>query len=444
MGTGDVQIKRLNLFVGLRPALLRHKDLLAVAAWAALVAGAFLWGERLINAHSDIALNAPPLFGHFELVIGWAILPPLALGVAAVWFGPRVAARLRFGHLLLAVVVTSALWALAVAASRGVTGITDPLRSRFEYLAAVPLVRSPALFLHDFVAHISTYPLHVQGHPPGIVLILWLLAAAGLGGAVWASLLVVIAGASAGAAALIALRAVASESVARRAAPFVAVSPAALWIATSADAFYLGASAWAIAGFVLAASGTGRASDLRATGAGILVAITLFLSYGLALLLAPLVLGSAIVLRRVRPLVIAGLAGAAVFAGFAAAGFWWPAGLAATVDRYHAGIAESRPYSYFVVSNLAAFGLALGPATAAAVTRLRASRVALLAAAGLTAALLADVSGLSKGEVERIWLPFGVWVLTACAFLPSRRAHLWLGLQVATTIALQIVVKTPW
>ena len=52
------------------------------------------------------------------------------------------------------------------------------------------------------------------------------------------------------------------------------------------------------------------------------------------------------------------------------------------------------------------------------------ARLWLLVGGGLLAALAADVSGLSSGEVERIWLPFTIWVLPAGAALwTSRRAR---------------------
>ena len=43
-----------------------------------------------------------------------------------------------------------------------------------------------------------------------------------------------------------------------------------------------------------------------------------------------------------------------------------------------------------------------------------------LAGAGLVMVLLADVSQMSKAEVERIWLPFVPWLLISCALLPER------------------------
>ena len=53
-------------------------------------------------------------------------------------------------------------------------------------------------------------------------------------------------------AVLVAVRAVAGEQTARAAAPFVAVSPAAIWLVSSADAFFAGVGAWGVTCVVLA------------------------------------------------------------------------------------------------------------------------------------------------------------------------------------------------
>jgi hypothetical protein len=100
-----------------------------------------------------------------------------------------------------------------------------------------------------------------------------------------------------------------------------------------------------------------------------------------------------------------------------------------------------------LVANAAAFGIALGPAIVVALTRLRDRRLLLVVGGGLVALGLAMMSGMSKGEVERIWLPFAVWLLPAGAVLAIGRDRVtsgWVGLQVATAIAVTTVVKTPW
>ncbi|MGW4248935.1 hypothetical protein ACWELQ_41360, partial [Nocardia sp. NPDC004722] len=155
----------------------------------------------------------------------------------------------------------------------------------------------------------------------------------------------------------------------------------------------------------------------------------------------------------------------AVVGAFAAAGFWWLTGYHLVVERYYQGIASTRPYSYWVWGNLAATVCAVGLATAAASCRavvelellplhplrewLRRWRshvdpAALMAVAGIAAILIADISGLSKAETERIWLPFDVWALAATALLPRHSTRFWLVVQAAGALLINHVILTNW
>lgn len=214
-------------------------------------------------------------------------------------------------------------------------------------------------------------------------------------------------------------------------------------MATSLDALYAGVSAVGIALFALAcsrASGDRRAASL-ALGAGLVLGAALQLSYGVATLGA-LVL--AIAAGRRRPAAVAWAAGgvAIVFALFLAARFNWFDGLRATREQYLAGVSRRRPYADFLVISLAAFALAVGPAAVAGLARLRDRGTWLLAAGALIALAAADLSGMSKGETERIWLPLAPWLLVATAAL--RRSRGWLAAQVALALALQLGVRSPW
>ena len=55
------------------------------------------------------------------------------------------------------------------------------------------------------------------------------------------------------------------------------------------------------------------------------------------------------------------------------------------------------------------------------------------------------LSGLSKGEIERIWLPFAPWILVAGASLDGDRATArpWLALQAAACLVLQFTIRGP-
>jgi methylthioxylose transferase len=385
---------------------------------------------------SDAKLFAAPLFGRFEVRLPIGLLAPVAVGLVAIAVFRRAVSRVSWRALLTTTFVLAFAWIASLAASTGLEDVARPLESPAEQLAAVDAADSPLTFLRNFTDSIEDLPLHVQGHPPGGVLVLRGLAAVGLDGSGAAALAILVAAATAPLAALLAMRDVIDEGYARRAAPFLALVPAAVWIGTSMDALYMAVAAWGIALTVIAAS------PLVALSGGIVLGGALFLNYGIApLALIPIVAAS---LRgRWRALPWAAAGAVLVFAAFAAAGFWWLDGLGATVERYRAGVSTDRPYSYFVVANVGAFALAVGPAAAAGLARVRERGVWLICAPALAAVLAADLSGLSKGEVERIWLPFVPWVLVAAGSLVSHDRR-WLAAQVACALAIQIGVTTPW
>jgi hypothetical protein len=62
----------------------------------------------------------------------------------------------------------------------------------------------------------------------------------------------------------------------------------------------------------------------------------------------------------------------------------------------------------------------------------------------LLATVCADLSMLSKAEVERIWLPYTVWLTAAGALLPPRSHRWWLGLNVLGALVLNHVILTNW
>jgi hypothetical protein len=69
-------------------------------------------------------------------------------------------------------------------------------------------------------------------------------------------------------------------------------------------------------------------------------------------------------------------------------------------------------------------------------------RLAFLVSAALLALLVADLSGMSKAETERIWLPFALWLLPACAFLT--RPRIWLTAQALLALFLNHLLLTGW
>ncbi len=391
------------------------------------------------------AVGLSPLSGQIDPKIGPLLLPGVAVAVGVVWFGPRAVRRLPWRWLLAASFATASAWAVLLALSDGPSALTQPLTSRYDYLHDLPLVQSPAAFLATFVDRIGSFATHVRGHPPGVLLLLWSLDRAGLAGPGWAAAVFIGLGATSVPAALIALRDVAGTDRARAAAPFLALLPAAVWMATSADALFTGVTAWAVTCFVLATSSSGGRSDSLALVGGLLFGAALFLTYG-AVLVAAVPLAVTIVRRRFRPLLLASVGSAVVVAAFALAGFWWLEGARATAREVHLS-SMHRAYLPFLLFNLGMFAIALGPAIAGGMVQLRDRGVLLLPAGALAAILVADVSGLSKGEVERIWLPFVPWVAASAAGLASVRpevASTWLAAQASVAVAVQILVRSPW
>ncbi len=414
----------------------------AVALWALVVAAGHLLGAALQAGDPLVHIGAPPLVGSFDVRLSARALPALALAAAAIAWAPLLAARLAWRPLLAASWAAAAGWAVALAATDGPAAITAPLRTRYELLTAVPLVGAPARFLETFTAQLPGYATHVRGHPPGGVLLLWLLDRGGLGGATAAAALAIGCGALTAPAVLVAVRALGGQAVARDVAPFVVFTPAAVWMATSFDALYAGVGAVGIATLALACTAPpGRRGALLAVAAGLALGAALQLSYGIATLGA-LVLALAVALRRLGVLAYAAAGVALVFAAFAAAGFDWFAGLRATREQYLAGVSPRRPYADFLVISVAAFALATGPAAAAGLARMRRRGPWLLAAGAVVAVLAADLSGMSKGETERIWLHLVPWLLVATAALRGSRG--WLAAQIALALALQLGVRSPW
>jgi hypothetical protein len=70
--------------------------------------------------------------------------------------------------------------------------------------------------------------------------------------------------------------------------------------------------------------------------------------------------------------------------------------------------------------------------------------VGALVVAGAAMVLVADLSQMSRAEVERIWLPFVPWLLLSVAWLPPRWQRWGLLAQGVTALLVQHLVHTPW
>ncbi|HLU55633.1 MAG TPA: hypothetical protein VKZ81_09230 [Pseudonocardia sp.] len=422
-------------------------DLAAVSGAALGVVAAALVGRALLADGVNIFLPFPPLLAEWLPHVGPGTPAAVAVAVLVVARGPELSARLAWGPLLAAGYAAAVTWTVALALVDGWRrGVVERLSSSQEYLHDVPRVTDVAAMLRTFADHILTdrpgfWTTHVGAHPPGALLTFVWLDRLGLGGGGPAGVVVMLVGASAPIAVAVAVRALGAEDVARRALPFGVLLPGAVWVGVSADGMFAAVLAWGVA--LLAVACARPRADVVAVLAGVLLGWCLYLSYGLVLGALP-ALAVLVATRGVRAGALAAVGALAVVAAFTASGFWWFTGFERVQVIYAASIAATRPYAYFVWANLAAVLFALGPAVVAGLRRARGlpARAALLTAAGVAAILLADLSGMSKGEVERIWLPFAVWLVIPCALLP--RPRYWLAAQAVLALAVNHLLLTVW
>lgn len=442
-------------------------DLVAVALAAVLVGAAVSLGLYFNRPGSGVVIYAfaPPLFGDWLPHVGPGSLFAVAIAVAVITWGPVLAARLPWRPLLTFGYVASLCWTFALAMIDGWgRGFVGRLASGHEYLHEVPGITDIPLMLREFTARIldfqpNSWVTHVSGHPPGATLIFVWLDRIGLGGGAWAATACVVTGCLSTVAIPATLSLLGRRAAARAVLPFAVLTPGAIWIGASADAVFTGITSVALALLALAAHGFStrrRYGAPVAALAGVLLGYGVFLSYGLALfgLIAAAV---CVLTRQWRVLALALSGSLVVVGGFTLAGFWWLDGYHLVVQRYYQGIAADRPYSYWVWANVAALVIASGPAVVAGVRRtigesflvkprrgLLEDPVLLIGLVALLTIVFADLSGLSKAEVERIWLPFAVWLLPTTSLLPAGGRRYWLAAQALTALMVNHLVLTIW
>ena len=454
----------------------------ASVALAVAVGLAAIVGFRVLEPGTFI--DAPPFFGRWRGTIGWTTVTPIATASSVIW-AARYRHDVSWRWLLVGAVVAAVAWSVSLGVADNVGRLTEQLRNKHDYAGGLGAIGDhPGNYLATFneqargpaeTVMARGYPIHVQGHPPGAVVTLWALTKLGLGpiagGAVlvWSGLVAAIV------AVLSSVRRLAGESTARAAAPFVVLVPAAVWSHTF-DAYFAGIGALAVMTSVFAlVPQTGRtsaASAGRLRGpsvrwallSGVLFGYLALLSYGLVLLaLVPVTVAYGH--RRLWPLLVTGATSVATMALPAAWGFVWFGGLATTHHQYVTTVASIRPYRYFVGGNLVVAAVAIGPAILAGLflmLRARPSTTSVTSTwwsgatpivVGASAALLAaDLSGLAKAEVERIFQPFYVWLAVAGAAIAApagvvRRDRVEtaaLVLQATVAIALATRLDSPW
>ena len=527
---------------GKAPGPTSRNDVAVAAGAVALFVVAAVVGGLLWLAGRPVHASAAPLFAHWRPHVGPGTVPAVLIALLVCRYGVELSRRLPWRRLCLVAYATAAAWITALALVDGWgRGVAGRLTTRFEYLNEVPGVTDIPATLRGFSDRIldfqpDSWTTHVAGHPPGALLVFVALDRIGLSGGAWAAITCILAGALTAVAVPHTVRQLGTDEAARAAVPFLVLFPGAIWIGVSADGLFAGVTATGIA---LLAAGVRRRSPVRLAGAGLILGLGCYLSYGLILMapiaLAVLFLGRPLPLEpgrlgvtavtsgeapadaaptrndrnesqprtaawpdrvraawpdRVRAAAWAAAGAALVVVAFTVAGFDWLAGYHLVVERYYQGVASHRPYAYWIWANLAiVLAVAAGPAATAILRRaattarprdlrraialrgvpttthahdleraagldrattttrphdLRGIAGPVLTLAAAVAILAADLSGYSKAEVERIWLPFTVWLPAAAALLPAGRHRAWLAVQAAVALLVNHLLLTTW
>ncbi len=408
-----------------------------------------------VHARSDAHADLPPWHGWWEPHVGPGTLSAVLLAGLALWSASKAARTLSWRWLLLVSYVASLGWLLSLALVDGPNGLSRVLGNPHEYLGTARSVGAGGMdvigpLLASWADRVplaadQNWPTHVAGHPPGMLLFFVALVWLGLGGDLVAGVVVTVIAASIAPAVLVTVQRVGAESVARQAAPFLVFTPSAVYLAVSADAVMAAVAAWSMALLATAAGSTSRSFMTWAALAGVLFGALVLMSYGLALF-AFVALGLVMGTRAYRVFVPCAVGAILVVLLPALAGFWWPEGLGVLHERYWDGIASERPGAYWTWANLALLVVTAGPVVMAGVARVRMLPrpvVAVVLAAAL-AVVFADLSQMSRAEVERIWLPFIPWLTVAVAALPERWIRGALASQLVITLALQHLLYTSW
>ena len=428
------------------------------AALALMVAGMLVPFATGWDVH---VRSFPPLHAEWDPRVGAGTAASVLLALAAVRWAIPLAATLPWRGLLGTTYAVGLGWMIALAFVDGFDGVGEILDYKYEYLPVaretddVPAMIGEYVDRIPFAAGDRRWVPHVAGHPPGALTVFVALDRIGLGDALSAGFVVAAVAASTAVAVLVTLRTLGAEDAARRAAPFLVFAPAAIWQCVSADGMFAAVAAWGLAALAVAGvRGSAWASAGWAVVAGLLLGWCVMMSYGLVLL-GLLALAVLFLARSWRPLVPAALAASVVVLTFAVLGFRYWEALPVIRERYWDGVARNRPEAYWLWGNFSALAFSAGPLVGAGVATLvsggrqlladQRSRVAtVLGGAAATTVLVADLSLMSKGEVERIWLPFAPWLLVTVALLPERWRRRGLVMQLAVALVVQHLLYTGW
>jgi hypothetical protein len=390
-----------------------------------------------VLADRDLGLRYPPFAGNYAPRASLWMLVAVPAFAAAVLLVPR-ALRARPAVFATSLLAATLILRLVLAAARGgteqlahvfrITSFEGPN----EYLPALTSFRyGTGFFLDRFAQLVPSLPVHSAGHPPGLLLVMHALA---LDTPARLAAFCIVVGACSAPLTYLLARHVVPEEQARVAGGLMALAPGALLLgATSADAVYC--TLGLLAAIPLAA-------NRPLLGGAILGVVTLFAWSLLAIAAwaAILILARDGLKPAVRFSVLAAASALAVIAAFSLATGFDPLGtLHATSRVYALGIADRRPYAFWVFGSPVVFAIVLG--IPIAWLALQSSSPAAIAIGAVI--LVSALAGFTKAETERIWLFLAPLVCLAAAPLVRRHRTLAAALAIQA-LAYGALMDTVW
>ncbi len=421
-------------------------------------------------AHAGFPSSLSPAFLKWQPAIGPEVAVPVGL-VALGLVGLPWALRARTWAFL--AIVVAFVWVLSVciaiqAGRAGTfhgccepgygTALTRPLQRPTDYLVNVRLVRrvGPVYFdqQYPYLARPvkGRLSLRAQTHPPGAVLLLWVLQGATNGNLVATSLLVILIGSAAALPTYWLAKEFHDEHVARVAAVAFAASPSVLlYTATSVDAVFM-----TMIGLAAAALVRAPRSDAWAAVAGGAVVAALLMTYA-ALVLAVVGVGASVpAWRRERwPRILRRAVVGAVVTVIALWAVQRYVGIdllacfrvASRFQREYKAFRD-RPYWFWVFGSVVAFLIAAGIALSAllvreTVDRWRARRPGFETVVWAVM-IVSAVFGLVRGETEHIWLFMVPMVAAAAAPAAAGRLRSVMAAGTGQALVTQLLFYTNW
>jgi hypothetical protein len=401
---------------GPRPA--ERRDLLV---WLLLAAVGVAVSCLAVALDARLGTTSPPFLGRYAPRLSIAVLLPVTVAAGVLLLAwKRGTERLPWIGLLAVGYAAALCWAVGLALTDGVAGITGPLREPDGAAAAVSTVGDdPHRWLIGFTDDPGALGSHNRRRPPGATLLLWSLHRWGFGHDLALGLLIVVAGAATVPLVLHAVRNACGELTARRYFPVLALAPYALWL-NHPDVLTAPLGAAMVVAGAWATRHRGWLAVVGGLGSGVLLGFAAMFSYAAAWLGLSVI---CLYFARRRPLlnVLTGI-GVLVPVLFAQAlGFNWAEGLITAQLDYARQVEPHRAAAWWAVLSLVALLLATGPALVASLRKLRNTPAwPFLVGAGV-AVMFSTLAGFARGGVEHAWLAFFPW-LTVAAVAPQRQA----------------------